>query len=202
MKQKIKFIYFDIGGVILKWRGLFEVIVRKTGKDISEIERIYKKYDHLACRGMITPQELWIKFCHELKSKEHQKTDFPRLSMESFLPIKETHNFLEEIVSGMPIGILSNIYHGFYDLSLKHGHIPNLNYRLVVQSCRIGLVKPEKAIYHHAQKKAKVPPGSILLVDDLEINVKAAKLAGWQAILFQTDNPQKSIKLIRDIISE
>lgn len=200
MKNSIKFIYFDIGGVLINWRGIFPHLSKKTGRTLEEAERIYIQYDAIACRGVITPKEMGEKLDRDFGVQKGQTIDVNQLAIDNFRPIKESHDLISDLMKRHHVGLLTNIYHGVYDLSIKHGFIPDLPYRAVVQSCRLGIIKPEKEIYHHAQKKAKVPHENILFIDDYEDNIKAAKELGWSTVHFETHNPQKSIKEISQIL--
>jgi len=200
-KHPVKFVYFDVGGVILRWRQLLHTIARNHNRKIEEVERAFAKFDPASCRGQISPQQLWEAMKKELVIVENEPTDFSQLAMQSFSPIFETHALLGQIIDQVSLGILTNVHHGFFDRAVKHGHIPQLPYKAVIQSCHIGFIKPEREIYKHAQKKAGVKAAHILLVDDYVENVAAAKRRGWQAIRFDTDNPQRSIQKIRSIIA-
>lgn len=198
--HQIKFIYFDIGGVLINWRGIFPHLSKKTGKTLEEAERIYIQYDAIACRGVITPDEMGEKLNKDFKVRQGQKIDVKQLAVNNFRPIKETHDFITGLMKHHHVGLLTNIYHEVYDLSIKHGFIPNLPYRAVVQSCHLGIIKPEKEIYHHAQKKAGVPHKNILFIDDYEENIKAARELGWSTVRFETNNPAKSIQEVTRIL--
>ncbi len=198
--KKIKFIYFDIGGVLIHWRGIFAPLSKATGKSIEEAERIYMQYDSVACRGVITAEEMGKSLEKDFKVKDGQVIDVKQLAIDNFKPIKETHDFISSLMKSHHIGLLTNVYHDVYDLVFKHGFIPDLPYRVVVQSCHLGIIKPEKEIYHHARKKAGVPHENILFIDDYHINVKSAMELGWQTVHFDTYNPHKSIKEITRIL--
>ena len=54
----------------------------------------------------------------------------------------------------------------------------------VVSSCECGLAKPDLAIFALAAQRVGAEPHEILFVDDVMINVGAARLAGFDAIQF------------------
>jgi FMN phosphatase YigB (HAD superfamily) len=201
MKPPIKFVYFDVGGVILEWHGLIEIIAKRYNKSVDKVWKAFGIYDPHSNLGKITPQELWLGMCRELKIPNGEIVDFSSLAMQTFSPILETHEFVRNLSQHLPVGILSNIHFGFYKHCLQHGHIPNIKFSAVVESCEIGLVKPEKEIFLHAQRLVKVQPENILFIDDYEENIRGAKAAGWQAILFETQNPAKSLQRIKNILS-
>lgn len=51
----------------------------------------------------------------------------------------------------------------------------------------IGLSKPDDSYFHHIQRQLyDVDPGQLLLIDDAEANVLAARSLGWNAILYKS----------------
>jgi putative hydrolase of the HAD superfamily len=53
-----------------------------------------------------------------------------------------------------------------------------------VFSARVGLIKPEPAIFDLAARRFAAAPGELLFFDDVGANVDAARRAGWNAQLF------------------
>jgi len=201
MKQKIQFVYFDIGGVMLRWIGILDIIAKRHNRDLEQVRLAFLKFDDQACKGLIKAEELWSKICDELNLPAGTVSDHRELTINTFEPIIETHRFAHKLSKKVRIGLLTNIHHGIFDLCYKQGFVPNLNYSVIIQSCLIGLVKPQKEIYQHAQKQAKVPHENILFIDDYEANVKGAAELGWNTVLFNPDKPIESIKEIKKLLT-
>ncbi|HJV63965.1 MAG TPA: HAD-IA family hydrolase, partial [Albitalea sp.] len=53
-----------------------------------------------------------------------------------------------------------------------------------VFSSRVGLLKPEPAIFHHAASQFGIAPRESVFIDDFALNVKAARALGWDSIHF------------------
>ncbi len=51
-------------------------------------------------------------------------------------------------------------------------------------SARVGLIKPEPAIFEMAARRFAVPAAELVFIDDHGPNVLAARAAGWQAMQF------------------
>jgi putative hydrolase of the HAD superfamily len=64
-----------------------------------------------------------------------------------------------------------------------------------VFSSRVGLIKPEPALFAHAARAFGGDAGTLVLLDDMEKNVVAARAAGWQAIRFD-DAEQCATELV------
>ena len=85
-------------------------------------------------------------------------------------------------------------------MELQAGLIPNIDYKHIVESCKISLKKPDKAIFEHAQSLLDVPKEMVLLVDDLEKNCVAAREFGWQAFQFDEKSPAQSVKYLSNML--
>jgi len=82
---------------------------------------------------------------------------------------------------GLATALLSNSWGEHYPDALWD----NL-FDVVVISGRVGMRKPEPAIYEHTATALGMPPEDCLLVDDIEHNVLAATAAGMRAVLHRT----------------
>ena len=51
-------------------------------------------------------------------------------------------------------------------------------------SSRIGLIKPEPAVFQHAARHFGIEPRDSMFIDDFALNVKAARSLGWNAVHF------------------
>ena len=88
--------------------------------------------------------------------------------------------------AGMPLFSLTNWSAQTFPYAFER--YPFLQrFRDIVVSGRVGLVKPDPAIFHEmfARIRAQFPaiePGEIVFIDDNEKNAQAATLLGWQGI--------------------
>jgi len=55
-------------------------------------------------------------------------------------------------------------------------------FEVVVDSSEVGMRKPEPRIFQHALDKLGVTPGEAIMLDDITVNVEAARAVGMQAI--------------------
>jgi len=193
MHAKVKFIYFDLGGILFDWRAAMDKIIQKLNISLKDFKKVFEKYDDEACRGNITKQELWQIYAHELRLKKPIDFDLGQFWSDNFNLIPDSHQLLRDLSQKYPIGLLTNIYHGVFPEVLDKGHIPNIRYGAIIQSCEIGFIKPEKEIYEIARTKANVKHEQILFLDDLKVNVDAAQKMGWKAVWFDQKNPQKAV---------
>ena len=56
---------------------------------------------------------------------------------------------------------------------------------VVVDSCEVGMRKPERAIYELTRAKLGVAHEAVFFLDDLGVNLKAARALGWQTLRYE-----------------
>jgi epoxide hydrolase-like predicted phosphatase len=196
--QKIQIVFFDLGGVVLNFKGAFPKLASALGIPQGAIERAYHQHVDPAARGEIGTAEFWQRIRQDLDILHNDAVaDYEDFWTDSFAPITETHELMRKLSGRLKLGIISNTEPGVFEKVLRKGHVPDLPYAVVVASCDVGCVKPNKEIYQLAQQRAGVHPGEILFVDDRLENVEAARALGWHAVLFDDTNPQRSVQEIK-----
>lgn len=200
-EMKIKFVYFDLGGVAFHFHGGLKELAKKYSIQYQDLENVYKRYDGTVCRGEISAQELWEIYKNELTFSDEKLKDFAEYWVSNFEPIKETQELMLSCVSKYKIGILTNIYKGVYSKILEMKILPDINWDAHTHSCDIGFVKPEIEIYQIATEKAKTNPEEILFIDDNNNFIEGAKKIGWQTFLFDEENPRDSVFQLRTLLN-
>jgi glucose-1-phosphatase len=192
-KSKIKFVYFDCGGVLFRFKSGLQDIASKVGLSYAECEKIWLEMDDSICRGETDPQELW-KRIKQVSGYTGKDIDFVPFWVDHFEPIPETHQLIRDLSKNYKTGLLTNIYPGIYELALQQGKIPNISYDQVIQSCEVGKIKPDPAVYKLAQQKAAVRPEEILFIDDSQKYLASATDLGWNTFKFDTENVSESVE--------
>lgn len=149
--SKIKFIYFDVGGVLIDWRNAFKTVNTKFKIPFDKFIDEWDIYDDQVTLGKLSPQEFWNKVREDLNIKKGNDFDFLDSWTGDYKSIKETFDFILNNDKNYKIGILSNIYKGMIPQLKNKNLIPNINYSLIVESCECGMKKPEKEIFLYAQ---------------------------------------------------
>jgi len=188
------FIYFDVGSVLVDWSNAFETSASRFNLTVDDIFKVFNENDEQITKGFITPQQLWEKCIKKYNIPDARNYDFLESWVSDYKPIQEMHNLVHKIKSNYRIGLLSNIYKGMLPLLLKKRVVPAIHYQEIVFSCDVSMRKPEADIYNLAQKKAKIEPDNILLVDDREDYLEGAKKASWYTFLFDNKKRVQSTK--------
>lgn len=192
--KRVKFIYFDVGGVILYFDKAYKTISEKTGKSTDEVDEIFDKYSAL---GKNDTNKILEDYKRELGLCFDTYYNFVLFYTNLFIPIKETHELIKKISNNYLLGLFSNTEPGVLETSIAIGKIPNVSYKVILASCYVGCLKPDSKIYVIAQEKADCEPSEILFVDDKVENLEPAKKMGWQTFLFNYDNPEDSVASIK-----
>nr|XP_028577609.1 bifunctional epoxide hydrolase 2-like [Podarcis muralis] len=78
--------------------------------------------------------------------------------------------------------------HGYVGVPLQHRTglalcLLNRYFDRVIESCRVGLQKPDPKIYEYALDVLKVKPEEVIFLDDTGANLKPAREMGMATIL-------------------
>lgn len=194
-KTGIRFIYFDVNGTLVRFyqRG-FTQAAHDLGVGADMVENLFWRHNDELNSGHCSLDE----FNHQL-SKELGISgfDWRKYYMDNVQPMPGMDELIKWTAQNYEIGILSNSAPGFIDELKQKGLIPDVEFKSVVDSCKVGTVKPEAKIYDIGQELAAMEPDEILLVDDTRPFLTAADRAGWQVLWFDEDDPEDSITRIK-----
>ena len=196
----IKFIYFDMGGVLLSYdfSKTANAITAKTGLNGQDvIEDLYTNYidqwnDFEL--GAISPEDFFSLF-HLPMSFE----DVKKAYNEIFTLKKDTFELVTTLKKkGVPLGVLSNTSQPHWEY--VQSTFPELfsQFDVLLGSHELHLAKPDRQIYLAAAQAAGIEPSEILFFDDLNINIIGAKIAGFDAVqFFDAEQAKEELKARR-----
>jgi FMN phosphatase YigB (HAD superfamily)/DNA-binding XRE family transcriptional regulator len=190
-KIGVTFVYLDINGTLNTFpHKAFTEVARLTNMPTDMVETFFwRHYDQINC-GQITMQEFNAAFGKDLGLEEF---DWNKYYFESVEPIPGIKELVEWIAANYEIGIFTNSMPGSVDELCRRGLIPDVNYAAVVDSSKLGMVKPDPRIYEKARELANVEPNEILLIDDTRPNLVAADRAGWHGLWSDEMDPEDTI---------
>ena len=96
--------------------------------------------------------------------------------------------------AGLRTGLLSNSW-GFDDY--PRADFPGL-FDTVVLSGEVGMRKPEPEIFRHAAAALGVPPGECVFIDDVDVNVTAARACGMTGVHHQ--DPASTVAALQELL--
>ena len=194
----IKFVYFDIGGVVVKdfsgndKRGNFKKLIGVEQEFDKEFDKLYDKYEDEDL-NLTREVDSLIPILSE-KFKIQFPPDFSLLTyyVDYFQPSTSLWPVITEIKRTSKVGLLTNMYVGMLDLIRDRNLLPSIDWDVVIDSSKVDLQKPDPKIYLLAQKLSGVENGEILFVDNSKKNIDAAKNLGWTIFYFGSSDYEKS----------
>ena len=142
--------------------------------------------NHRYERGEISSRQFYDEFCEATDTRPDYDAVMVAGSdiFELNLPMLPLVSQLA--AAGYPMGLLSNTCEAHWQF-VWGGRFNSFKtfFPLQVLSYQVKSSKPDVEIYQIAAEKAGVDPAEVFYVDDREENVRGARAAGFDAVLFQ-----------------
>jgi putative hydrolase of the HAD superfamily len=187
IKQEIKTIFFDVGGVLLSG-GLEDIIqeaTRQLGLDQEQFFSFFKTHTKNLATGKMKMAELGKR----AQETFHFQADFVDTWLASHRQVEKTNQLLLTVARKLKrtytVGIISNVEDISAKLDRESG-VYNF-FSPIIFSCECGLEKPMPEIYQLALSQVGGQAEECLMIDDREKNLIPAKELGMQTILFQNN---------------
>ena len=203
----IQAILFDMGGTLDgdggHWLDRFEALYRSFGMELSraavrgafdEAERRSALDEEIASADLARMIALHVRW--QLVHLGLNDAKLERHLIDGFVePVREAAAANAQLLAslaarGLKLGVVSNGCGNVEKLCADFGYKPYLS--VIVDSQRVGLFKPDPAIYTHAAAKLGGEPGTMMMVgDSFERDVRPAKKAGMKTAWLQGPSPQE-----------
>jgi len=212
---KPKWIIFDVGGVLFDYKRAFGAINKHLATDSSHIMSVIDKYIGSGELGNATFNQVWLDILKPLnKENELDKVIDMWWSQEFWL--QDTLSLVKDLKkSGYHLAILTNNWN---DMGPRLLNVPGIdNFEYIFESSDIKLRKPDPGVFQYVEDKIHATGNDVLLIDDTDKNIAAAKSIGWQSFQYKlgVDNgaesnnnlqrrllPDKSNITLRDSIAD
>lgn len=194
----IKFIYFDLGRVLLDFtheRGFEQIAtVAELTPDQVRVALFDSGLSDRYETGEISTAQFHEEFCSSAgTSIAVEKLTTAWSDIFDLKP--ETVAIAANLKSaGTRIGILSNTCEAHWLFAAKKFRVLSQLFDPVITSYDAKSMKPDSNIYKSAAKAAHCAPSELFFVDDREENVEGARKVGWHAELFES-----ALKLASDL---
>ena len=170
-KQKIKFIYFDVGGVVIldysktnKWNEMLADL--GIPEEIKpKLNLLFDEHENKICVGEdinIFIQEARQKLGLSFQSNYDMTRDF----VNRFEVNKPISKLIRKLKKDFMLGLLTNQYPGMLSMIIEKGLMPKVDWDVIIDSSLEKIRKPDPEIYLLAENKVKADPKSILFVDN------------------------------------
>ncbi len=197
-KTGVRFVYFDVNGTLVRfYQRAFTDAARDLGVAADVIETLFWRHNEGLCSGRTSLEDFNRAISKELGATTF---DWHKYYMENVQAMPGMNELLRWCAQHYEVGILSNNAAGFIDELRRKGLIPDVEFKTIVDSCQVGAVKPQAKIYELAQELAAAEASEVLLVDDTRSFLTAADRVGWQVLWFDEDDPEDSVKKIKQYL--
>jgi putative hydrolase of the HAD superfamily len=185
-------VVFDVGGVIVRWQPL--ELMREHFPEVDAAAAFSQVFEHWG-PGDWRDFDLGRVEPGVLADRIAARTGFARPAVAALIaavphhlqPTPEGVALVERVrAAGHRLALLSNMPAPYaHHLETTNACFAPFEQR--AWSGRIGLAKPERAIFDHLQGALGVDEAaSLLFIDDHQGNVEAAQRLGWQALHFRS----------------
>ena len=199
----IKFVYFDVGGVVIrdfnktdKWNQMKHDIgiTKSNEKAFTKIWNEYERrlgidYD-VENLPILFSQKLGLVFPKNYSMLD----DFA----SRFEQNKTIWQVITKIQQNCRIGLLTNMYPLMLSKIKEKDLLPHIKWDVIVDSSKVGYVKPYKEIYTIAQERTQVNKEHILFIDNLVENLTIPKKLGWKTFLYDSADFEKSSRELEE----
>ncbi|MDO8583499.1 MAG: HAD hydrolase-like protein [bacterium] len=199
MNPSIKFVYLDIGDTLVA-KAKPSLVMKALGLKEEVFKNAYQKFRVNMHKGKSSPSDFIESLKDDLIMPKEDALKKWNAALKNLAVIEPMHKLVKDLKIKYKIGLLTNIFPGHFELFYNAGKIPHLSYDVIIKSCDVGSVKPEKEIYEISAKKSQVAPKEILFIDNEKEYVDAAIKYGWQGYVFDPKNPDKSAEELRNIL--
>jgi putative hydrolase of the HAD superfamily len=186
---------FDLGGVVFRWQPA-EFLVRllpTRAPDRFAAQALaaaffqgfggeWREFD----LGVVEAAPLAARIAARLGLEAAEARRVIDAIPDELQPIPETVALLERLrADGHRLFFLSNMPVAYANhVEARDAAVFELFERGLFSS-RVGLLKPDAAMFAHAAEQFGAASSELVLIDDLAANVEAARGAGWRGVLFE-----------------
>ncbi len=187
-------IVFDFGGVLFRWtpHQFMPRLLPARATDEASTHALVRAFFQLFegdwgefDRGTMQVDELAGRIARRVDLTVDEALRVIDAVPDELVPLPASVDLLERLhAAGHALFFLSNMPEPYARiLEARHAFIAR--FRAGVFSSRVGLVKPEPAIFEHAVAHFGVDPSDTLFIDDVPRNLSAAAAFGWRGIHFR-----------------
>ena len=184
----IKIVLWDYGGVLTESPiKNFQIFENDNNYSLNTIVKINSNNKYNNAWAQLEKDEISIEKFSILFKEEAKQFGIPNINTDKLLEclnVKLNIKMVELLKNISKFYTCVCLTNNFKNMNSSNFDKIKHNFRLIFESSKIGLRKPEKQIYTYVLKILKVSAKEILFIDDLGINLKPAKELGFQTYKF------------------
>jgi len=184
----IRVFLFDCGGVLLRDGDVrpYDTWAARLSLTAADLRaRLWQGEAWKAAElGLITDGEFWERAGRDLGLTHREDVDALRESLSSTLQVDpQVLSLIDRVRQDHRVAMLSNATDALESILADRYGVAD-RFEVILNSARIGLAKPDPAIYQHALGTLGVPATEAVFVDDRAENVAAAAGLGLHVAWF------------------
>jgi len=199
----IKFVYFDVGGVVIKdfsgtnkWHEL-KRSMGITPEREKEFDEVFDMHEPEVCVGKDVEELLPLL---QERFDLHFSKDYSFLAdfVNRFERNESIWPIIKKARSKYHVGLLTNMYPNMLDLIRQRGLLPEITWDVIIDSSIEKVRKPQAELFQLAQEKVGFGGADILFVENGVKHVEAARAFGWQVMLYDPVDTVSSNRLLEE----
>jgi len=184
--HRIRAIFFDFGGVVARLdRDLLAAFETRHGlSEGSFIKALYTIPEWKAAELGEETEEAWLEAARRKLDEVAGRPMPDFLEERSWMWRRldeDVVRLIEQLGARYDVGLLSNATFRLDDELSGYHKIDGL-FKVIVNSSRVGMAKPDARIYQLAAERIGAEPSACVHIDDLPHNVEGAREAGFRGI--------------------
>jgi len=196
----IKFVYFDFGAVLVNYDEMFQKVCRDFNLNRDEFKNFYSNFVLDMDVGKESVFGFWKKSVEKFGIKNALDYDLSKSWVSDYKIIYPVFKMIHSLEGKVDMGIISNIHADIWWAAFDDNWVPKINYKQILLSSDLGVIKPSRDIYEIAQEKSRVKAEEILFIDDKEENLVEPKKMGWKTVLFDQTNAIDRVNKIMELL--
>ena len=194
-RSGVEFIYFDVNGCIVRfYHRAFANIAKDYGVPPDLVEMAFLHFNDDACKGVLSLYDFNKVIAKRLNI---DKLDWEKYYLSAVEPMPGMKEIITWASQNYQVGLLTNIMPGLLKSLIGKGIVPDVKYKVIIDSSQTGLTKPDPAIFNLASDRAHMSPDKILLIDDTRENVAVAESLDWHVLWFDFAQPEESVEQVK-----
>ncbi len=183
----IRAIFFDLGGVIVRteYQAPRERLAERLNMTYEDINKIVFESDtsRKASLGQISTDEHWEAVTRRLKRPVSETRSIREEFFAGDVADRDLIGFIRSLRPRYKTGLISNAWPDMRDYVVENKFDDAFDSLII--SAEVGVMKPEAKIYQIALDQLTVQANEAAFVDDMKVNVEAARALGMHGIIFQ-----------------
>lgn len=197
----IQNIYIDFGGVLVRTedKGPRTRAAERLGITCRDLEKIVfeSESSRQASTGKIPEEAHWQAVAHALRLPRPEADKVTDQFFAGDRADQTWIGFLRGLRPGRKVGLISNAWSGLRAFITGQGFADIFD--IMVVSAEVGVMKPDPRIYHLALEELQARPDESVFIDDMLVNVEAARAVGMAGIHFT--QPEQALEGLKQLLN-